>query len=339
MTQSPLSAPKTQDTAKKKISFSNVFKMLLALVLIGVVFSKTNFSEVLSLSGSISYPWLAGTILLYGLLTFLKALQYHVLFGQTTSYPRVVSIVVWQNALSNFIAAGAGVASYLALFKTEEGVKLGRSTQIFLITKVGDLFSVWTVLAMCSLFLWNDIQPLHSLSLILLSVIGLGLLFFVAALLFRRSFISLLFLVLEKTRLDKVPLVRKGMEVMEAFAVQDSAAIYKIVGQAFVLSFVYYLVTLGWMVASLRMFTAPLNTWSIIFVSCILQLMSVIPISIFGSLGVSEITSLYLYEVFGVSQSVMSPILLAWRAVFYVVNLLVLLYLPLYGFLHRTPSE
>ena len=63
------------------------------------------------------------------------------------------------------------------------------------------------------------------------------------------------------------------------------------------------------------------------------------PITIFGSLGVSEVTSLYLYELFGFSQDLMSPILLAWRAVFYLMNLFVLLYLPLYALISGRSSR
>jgi uncharacterized membrane protein YbhN (UPF0104 family) len=231
------------------------------------------------------------------------------------------------------------VASYLALFKTEEGVKLGRSTLVFLLTKVGDLFSVWLVLLICSFFLWNQIPSLHSLTLILLAVIGAGLLFFGAALLFRRTFVSFTFWIFEKTRLARAPLVRKGMDAMDAFAALIPSVIFPMVGQAFALSLLYYFVTFGWMVASLRMFAAPVSDWSIIFVSCILQLLSFVPISIFGSLGVYEFTSLYFYEAFSVPPSVMSPILLAWRATFYLMNLAVLLYLPVYGLFHHHLTE
>jgi uncharacterized membrane protein YbhN (UPF0104 family) len=324
---------------KRSCSLWNCIKIVLALVLVGFILSKTNLDELSAVFVRLNMIWLVTSLLLYFLLTFLKALQYHILFGRRTSYSRVVSIVVWQNALSNFVAAGAGVASYLALFKTEEGVKLGRSTLVFLLTKVGDLFSVWLVLFICSFFLWNQIPSLHSLTLILLVVIGAGLLFFDAALLFRRPFVSFSFWIFEKTRLARAPLVRKGMDAMDAFADLTPSVIFPMVGQAFALSLLYYLVTLGWMVASLRMFAAPVSDWSIIFVSCILQLLSVVPISIFGSLGVSEFTSLYFYEAFGVAPSVMSPILLAWRATFYLMNLAVLLYLPLYSLFHRHSPE
>ncbi len=143
--------PAGQEAPKARFPFGNLLKALLALALIWVVFSKTNFSEVWSLRAGLSLPWTLATLLLYLLLTFLKAFQYHSMFEGQTSYPRVVSIVVWQNALSNFVAAGAGVASYFALFKTEENIKFGRSTLVFLMTKAGDLFSVWAVLVVSSL--------------------------------------------------------------------------------------------------------------------------------------------------------------------------------------------
>ena len=331
--------PAGQEAPKARFPFGNLLKALLALALIWVVFSKTNFSEVWSLRAGLSLPWALATLLLYLLLTFLKAFQYHSMFEGQTSYPRVVSIVVWQNALSNFVAAGAGVASYFALFKTEENIKFGRSTLVFLMTKAGDLFSVWAVLVVSSLLLWERIAPLRAAVILLAVVIGLGLLVFALVIVFRRPLSALLARVLAGPRLSVFALVRKGAGAVQAFAEQDPVFIRQMVGRAFLLSFAYYLLTLAWMTASLRMFSAPPGLWEIVFVSGILQLLSVVPITIFGSLGVSEVTSLYLYELFGFSQDLMSPILLAWRAVFYLMNLFVLLYLPLYALISGRSSR
>lgn len=336
--QSPISNT-PQPVERKKFPFGNLIKALLALILIWLVFSKTNFSEVLALRDKISFPWLAWTFLLYVSLTFFKAFQYYFLIDRKTPYLRVVSIVVWQNALTNFVAAGAGVASYLALFKAEENVKFSRATLAFLITKVGDLFSVWVVFIVCNVFLWDEMALFHSISFFLIGSIGLGLLFFGAIIVFRRRFISWLGFVFKKIRLTKFSLAQKSMGILSALAMQDPVTIYKTVGQAFTLSFVYYLMTLAWMMAGMRMLAAPVSGWSIIFVSCILQLVSIVPITIFGSLGVTEFTSLYLYEIFGVSQTVMSPVLLAWRVIFYLTNLLVLLYLPVHALFFSKSSR
>lgn len=335
--QSPV--PPARETAKKKFPLGSLLKTLLALALIGVVFSKTNFAEVWSLRERISAPWVLATLFVYVLLTFLKAYQYHSMFEGETSYLRVVSIVVWQNAFSNFVAAGAGVASYFTLFKTEENIKFGRSTLVFVVTKMGDLFAVWTVLAVCSLFLWEQIASLHSVVILLVALIGLGLLTFCAVILFRRPLAALLARVLASANLSRFWLVRKSAEAVQAFAGQDPNFIRQMVGRAFLLSFLYYLLTLAWMIFSLRMFSAPPGLWDVVFVSSILQLISILPITIFGSLGVSEFTSLYMYELLGFSQNLMSPILLAWRAAFYLMNLFVLLYLPLYSLMFKRSSK
>lgn len=323
----------------KKFPFGNLLKILLALFLVWLVLLQTNFSSVIALWGQVSLPWLGLTFLLYVALTFFKAFQYHAILGGDTPYLRIVGVVIWQNALTNFVAAGAGVASYLALLKTEEGVKLSKATLTFLITKVGDLFSVWVVFIACSTFLWGDLSAFHSVIIVLIILIGLGLLFFGATILFRDRFASLLSLILDSTGLSRFTLVQKGMGTVNAIVAQNTIVIYRAVRRAFTLSFIYYLLTLVWMVASMRMFNTPAGVWDIVFVSCILQLISVVPISIFGSLGVTEFTSLYLYSIFGISQALMSPILLAWRAVFYLMNLAVLLYLPINTFIFGRSSR
>lgn len=331
--------PIAETVKNKKTPFENLLKILLSIILIWLVFSRTNFSDVITLWGQVSLPWLGLTFLLYVSLTFLKAFQYHIMIGGDTPYLRVVGIVVWQNALTNFVAAGAGVASYMALFKAEESVKLSRAAVTFFITKVGDLFSVWVVFIACSVFLWDELSAFHLIAVFLIIGIGLGLLFFGAMIVLRNRFATLLNLVLERTALLRFTLIQKGMSAVNVIVAQDTVVIYKAVQRVFALSFIYYLVTLIWMVASMQMFKSPAGIWNIIFVSCILQLMSVIPISIFGSLGVTEFTSLYLYSIFGISQVLMSPILLAWRAVFYLMNLAVLLYLPINTFIFGRSSK
>ena len=43
----------------------------------------------------------------------------------------------------------------------------------------------------------------------------------------------------------------------------------------------------------------------------------------------SDVTSLYLYGLFGIGQGIMAPAIVSVRIVFYLMNLLLLLYFPL----------
>src|SRR5512140_2067907 len=165
--QGPMATPAPGSAARKKHLMLNLLKALLAALLIGFVVSRTSFAEILALRGRISPAWAIATFFLLALLTFLKSLQYYVLTGRKTSYLKVTSIVVWQNALTNFVAAGAGVASYLALFKADEKVKFSRAAGAFLIAKVGDAFSIWLVLLVYSAAYWKMVFPFHQLVLLL----------------------------------------------------------------------------------------------------------------------------------------------------------------------------
>ena len=62
--------------SQKKIPLWNIAKIILALILVWFVLSKTDLAQLYALRERISLPWLALTLLLYFSLTLLKALQY-----------------------------------------------------------------------------------------------------------------------------------------------------------------------------------------------------------------------------------------------------------------------
>jgi uncharacterized membrane protein YbhN (UPF0104 family) len=311
-------------------SIWNIIKILIAVVLAGYVLARTDLNELISLGGQIVPALLFATFILYASLTVFKAFKYQVLLQQETSYWRVLNVVVMQNALSNFLANSVGIASYLTLLKVEEKVRFGRSGLVFLITKIGDLFAVWVVMVLCSILFWSRIVELHQVVLILETIIGLGFIFFFAALFFRRFFISLFNSFLQRLHLTRIPLVGDVTQVLDAFAEMGERNILRVVFIAFGLSLLYYLVTLTWMVVSMRAFGFDAETWVIVFVSGALQLFSFFPVTIFGGLGVTEVTSLYLYSLFGVEQVGLTAILVGWRVLYYLTNLFVLAYLPFY---------
>ena len=311
----------------------NIFKILIALVLAGYVFTRTDIHELISLWGQISIPLLVATFLLYASLTLFKALKYQILLQQQTSYWRVLNVVVMQNALSNFLANSVGIASYLTLLKVEEKVRMGRSALVFLITKIGDLFAVWVVMVFSTLLFWGRIPELHQAVVILEAIIGAGFALFFAALFFRKFFISVFNSLLQRFQLTKFAVVGDVAQVLDAFAEMEEKSILRIVFIAFGLSLGYYMVTLLWMVTSMRAFGFEAETWVVVFVSGALQLFSFFPVTIFGGLGITEVTSLYLYSLFGVEPEGLTAILVGWRVLYYLTNLFVLTYLPFYAIL------
>src|SRR5574339_348189 len=140
-------------TTRRKSSIAslwNVLKIVLALGLVVYVLSRSEPSKLISALQNASIPWLLISVVLYLLLTLLKALQYSVLLRGKLTYPQVLNVIIWQNAVSNFFLAGAGVAAYITLTRLEHEVKISRSLTSFLLTKLGDLIAIWLVLILSS---------------------------------------------------------------------------------------------------------------------------------------------------------------------------------------------
>jgi uncharacterized membrane protein YbhN (UPF0104 family) len=96
-------------------------------------------------------------------------------------------------------------------------------------------------------------------------------------------------------------------------------------------SFLYLAVTVICNYTNLAIFHLKPHLSAVLFVSILIQLVSYFPISVFGGLGVTETSALYFWSFFEVPQEVLAPALIGIRVVFYLFNLIPLIYLPLYS--------
>jgi len=323
---------KSRLPAKAKISFWSIVKIIAGILLIAFVFSKASLPEITALVSQVSWGWLGLTFVLFILLSMLKAWQYHVLFDTDFPYSQILSVVIWQNAISNFVASGAGVAAYLTMLRTEQNIKVSRSASVFLITKVGDLIAIWLGLLLSLVFVWNQVAPAHTLILFLIALIGGGLAAFAATVFLRRTFVDILRAILERTGLLKLPLTQRLLELAGTLADIEQNDLTRIMLTASGLSSFYLILTFAWTYSSLHTFNLPVTVWVVVFVSSMLQLLSIIPIQVFGGLGVSEAASLYFFGLFGFPQVQVAAVVIGLRLLFYLTNLTVLLYLPIHTF-------
>ncbi len=313
----------------------NIFKYVLAALLVLFILSKTSVQDIVELVRHVSLAWLAVSFVLFFLMNMMKAMQYYVLSGRQASYPRVLSIVVVQNALTNFIATGAGIASYLTMFTVDEGVRLRRAAAAFVIAKIGDLTIVWALLLVSSLMLWNQIAVLKILTIVFLFIIPLGIAAFVALILLRQKFVSAVHALAGFLHLERFSFTKRGLDVLQFLAEQDGNMILRLVQLAVLCSLVYMTLTMLWVYASLRTFSMILPASVILFVNSWLQLISWLPIQVFGGLGVAETSQVYLYGLFGISVAQMATVSIGLRVSAYLFNLISLLYLPLQNLFHR----
>lgn len=324
---------------KSSSTIWNIVKIILALLLVGFVLSRTDLNQLRSLLAHISIPWLVGYIILFLSLTVLKAVQYYYLNGEGVSFPSVLNVVVMQNVITNYFASTAGIASYLVLFRAEHGVKVGRSAVIFILTKIGDLIIIWVALCVSSLLVWQTIDIFHNFVLAVAAGIGLVLLIFFLTVLFRQKFVLLLGKVLKTLRLSQLSFIQKGMNTLDALSETESDMVARMLVKAFGLSTIYFLLSIAWIYASFQAFNFQQDLRDIVFVSTLMQMVSYVPIQIFGGLGVSEAGTLYFWTPFPVMQAELASVLIGNRIIFYLVNLLPLLYLPIYTLFLRPKDD
>ena len=322
---------------RKKQGFNvwQLIKILLAISLIVLIISKVDSDELIGLFRNVSPGLLVSSFVVYFLMSLTKAFQYYVLIGGQITYPRMLYIVMIQNTVSNFIANSAGIASYLATLKLEDGIKVTRAAVIFVITKVMDVFFIGLFLGISSAIIWEQVQDLQVLVVLLLVGISLLVLLFMATILFRKSFVRILESVFKIFRIGNLPFIQRGLESLRTLAEQEHKQVLKMVLQAFCLSSLYFILVLALSFISYRLFSIPFGIWVIVFVSCLLQLISLVPISVFGGLGVNEISLVYLYGFFGLSPGVIPAIAVGIRVLSYLSAISGLWYLPAFTYITR----
>jgi len=309
----------------------SVLRTLLAFGLVFFVFSKTDVAELTAALKNASALWLIISAVLYVWLTLLKALQYYTLMQDELTYAQVLNLIVWQNAVSNFFLSSAGILTYIATTRLEYHLKLGRSVTVFLLIKAADIIAIWLILVISSRLVWSQIQILQTPVLILIVSLGIIVAGCFLAVLFRRRFVSVLDNVLTWMGASKIKWIEKGMSYLQSLVSTKQDKNLDRFGRLLLYSIVYLAVTISWIYTNLAIFHLHLDIRALIFVSSLMQLVSNIPVSVSGGLGINETSALYFWSFFGIAENTLAPALIGSRVVFYLYNLIPLIYLPIYS--------
>lgn len=315
-------------------TFWKILKILFALLLSGFVLSRTDLQQLPGLFESISIPSFLLSAILFLSLTLLKTFQYQVLLRGKITYPQILNVVVLQNAVSNYLASSAGIASYLTLLRVEHNVKISRSVIMFIMTKIGDLIVLWLALLVSALWVWPQLDLIRNIVIGLFLTIGAAIAVFFLTLLYRRRFVLVISSVMDRLSLSHIPAVQKGLDILEGLSEIERGVVFGRLAVVCGLSLVYFVVSASWYYSVFIVFNFPVDIPALVFVNVLIQLISYFPIQVFGGLGVSEMSSLFLWSLFGVSQSALAPVLVGSRILFYLLNLLPLIYLPVYAMLY-----
>jgi uncharacterized membrane protein YbhN (UPF0104 family) len=179
--------------------------------------------------------------------------------------------------------------------------------------------------------LWSDIAGLQALVILIIAGIGCVVLFFVLTILFRQRFVLMLSRILAGFKIAKLKPLEQVVHHLQNLANMEQKKILTTFGLLLLYSFIYLVVSIGFIYANLAIFHLQLDVIAVIFVSVLIQLVSYFPVSVFGGLGVTETSALYFWSFFGIPQNALASALIGIRVVFYLFNLIPLIYLPVYS--------
>jgi uncharacterized membrane protein YbhN (UPF0104 family) len=324
-----VSAPGSGGSAEPSKAGSRLWvvaKIGLATALVALVGSRTNWSELMALKKGISPCWLAISLLTYLAGTWALARRYWYMLGRTVSFRRVLSVVIQQNVVSTFGASSAGAVSYVLMLKGSDGVAVTAGIGSLLLSKVGDLLAATVGLGAAAAIVWTQIGAFHDLLAVLLTLGGCGLCTCTISFVWRHRVVTLLGMLLK----DRLPSrVTDRLQALEmALARPAGWGVVRLI----VLSVLMEGLSWASNYALLKGLALEVSAGAVLMTLSLCQMMSILPIQVFGGLGVSEVTGLGVYGLFGLAQGRVASVLLADRVLSYLWVLVPIGLLPLIGF-------
>lgn len=316
-----------------------LLRLALAIALVGVVAVNLHVQDLLTLWRNLAWPWLIGAILAFWASCLLMSLRLWHLLDRRVPAPALVELTIIQTVTGNLIASSAGVASYVALLRGRYGITLRWTLWTMLLSRFADGLALLVCLALTSAVLWGAIEPLRWPVALLISGLATGALGLSLLFARRQQVLAWTRQLTAVNGLQRMPFLG-SLVARLADAPQSSprrpgenaAALFGYAGAIMLAQFVFSY-------CSLRMFGIVIHPGIVLFVLTFNLLVAMLPLQILGGLGIVELTSLYLYGLFGVGETTLAPALLNGRAAFYLINLATLLYLPLRGWTRTTGAQ
>lgn len=303
------------------------FKILLALSLLGFVLSQVSLIDVKILLRQVSIIWILGAVISFAVGYFILATRYWDLLGKEIPFRDILNLVIVQAVTGNLIANVAGVVSYVGILRVKHNVAVSRSVVVFILIKFSDLIAIYLGLLISSYFLWQEVSPLHNSLLAIIFLITLGIFFFFIIILFRQQSAEILLRIIGKYNLIRFHYIDQATNFIQYLSSTTIINIFKILYLVLGYAMVYYFTLFMFFFCIVRSFSLSLGDWQILFILSFTQILILIPIQVFGGLGVIDLTTLYLYQIFGLTGSRAASAVVGFRIIFYLFNLLLILYL------------
>jgi uncharacterized membrane protein YbhN (UPF0104 family) len=302
----------------KKCTARQVLKITIAVALVGILFSQISAQSLSGLWNRVSIPWFFVSTFAFYATIWCMARRYWILIGRKIPFFEMLKVVSYQTIMANFVATGAGAVFYMGLLRARYNIKVGEGLLSMVLARVGDVVALFVALVFASCLVWERIRPLHFAIIIIVSCMTTLAFCLLLIMAFRRRFS-----IIAGDFEDKFPrlLVRWISDSLQLLSQQGIVS--NKIGQLAAYSVLTFGMMLLFAYCSLRTFEFGIDIWPVVFVVSLTQIIALLPLQVFGGLGLFDISYLYLYGLFGYDHSEFAPIIVGLRICFYLSNLAV----------------
>jgi uncharacterized membrane protein YbhN (UPF0104 family) len=307
-----------------------VAKIALALALVGFVIQQVDLEALGAALQRMDVAWVAPSITLFFVMLGVMAARTWNLIGRRAAFTEMLALTAMQTVVGNLFATSAGAASLVTALRLRHDVSVVQGVSSVVIAKLGDLLVLVAFLALGSAMVWPTITTLHALVLVLIVALT-GMLIVVGLVIrYRAASIGAIQEGMLRLGLRRWGVGRKLSEALTTLAQEPQQPPSQMTSTLLLLSLLNGVVGIGFGYSMSRLLGLPLELGPLLFFSALTQLVSWLPIQVFGGLGTYEITGLYVLRLFILETDRIAPYLLSARVLLYVLTILLipLLLLP-----------
>ena len=306
----------------------NGAKVVLGLGLVWIVLMQTTWTQFWLTVQTVSPVWLVlAAAAFYAQIVFL-ARRYWIPVRQQIRFQDMLTVTVVQTAVGNLVATGVGAIAYVALLKGQHQIRLTTGIGSLLLARFGDAIVLSIVLAVTAVWSWQDLGVWQWVVAVVLLLMLAGLSLVGLVIVLRAAFVNWLGVLVRKLGIARFSFVQRAWAGLDELAMADREAVKQLLWSTLYYSVWVNGLSILLMWCFVRAFDLPLNAVAVCFAIAVTQLMFLVPIHIMGGLGVFDVTMLSLLVQFGVNAATGAAFLVAWRLLFYGLNVLMLAYVP-----------
>jgi uncharacterized membrane protein YbhN (UPF0104 family) len=302
-----------------------VIKILLAGGLTVYLFSQTDLLKILHLIQKLSYPWLAGMLFCFFATVWFTARRYWIILGKPVGFLHFLKIVVIQNALSIFVATGVGVASYVTTLYAEHNIKPGKGAASFALAKIEDFFMLCILFIMSICAIYQQLFAIHQFVQFSAAIALLTILVSVFVIIYRDKVSRGAYFFFSKITIPGIRYLGNPLNAIRKYRELSRERSRQLGSVSFIYTVLVNIFSIAAIYCNIQAFSVPIGIWPVIFIAILTQFMMLIPIQVFGGLGVCDVPVMYLYGLFNINRSAIAGVLIGSRLIFYLIYAFLLL--------------